>query len=144
MAFARRRTYNPKRKLAVEGTASLTARFDELSYGGNPGHKRNPGDFGLTPPSAPRPKKSLCDDAGISRRREALDLLRAGARAGLVSQRKSVAGSWPQNIWAVTDDNIPLEAQLENPELGVYHGYPMPPEDPFREQVLRYWKCRNE
>jgi len=43
---------------------------------------------------------------------------------------------FPQNIWAVTDTGIPLEAQLENNVQGAYHGYPMPESDPFRETVL--------
>ena len=71
-------------------------------------------------------------------------LLKAGACAGLISQQTGAGGHWPQNIWTVTDDGLALEAQLENPEQGVYHGYPMPTEDPFREHVLRYWRRRNE
>ena len=38
------------------------------TYEGSPYHKRNPGDFGLTPPAAPRPDKTLCDEAGITSR----------------------------------------------------------------------------
>jgi hypothetical protein len=44
----------------------------------------------------------------------------------------------------VTDDGIPLEGQLENPEKGVYHGYPMPEADPLRADVLRVWFERDE
>lgn len=36
----------------------------------------------------------------------------------------------------------PLEAQLENAEQGIYHGYPMPANDPFRNQVLNRWNRR--
>lgn len=61
-----------------------------------------------------------------------------GMKKGLVSDRKK--GIWPQNIWAVSDDDIPLEAQLENPEAGTYHGYPMPDSDPFAAKVLDHWK----
>jgi hypothetical protein len=39
----------------------------------------------------------------------------------------------------VTDDGIPLEAQLENPEQGVYHGYPLLDDDSFRDEVLKRW-----
>ena len=68
--------FNPKRKLLTPAQAQ--ARADELltlanraDYGGNPEHKKNPGDFGLTPPSDPRQGKSLCDVAKIFKRHEA-------------------------------------------------------------------------
>ncbi len=48
---------------------------------------------------------------------------------------------FPKNVWVVTEDGIPLEAQLENQETGVYHGYPMPLDDPFREKVLERWEA---
>ncbi len=108
---------------------------DTVAYGGNPEHKRDPGDFELTPPSKPRPDKSLCDGAQVFDRATATALLKKGVRMGLVSRRWT--GSYPQNVWSVTDDGEPLEAQLENREQGVYHGYPMPPNDPFREAVLQ-------
>ena len=94
-----------------------------------------PGDFGLDPPSSPRPGKTLCDVVQIHTRVVALALLRTGLRKGMFSVQER--GGWPQNVWAVTDDGEPLEAQLEGE--GVYHGYPMPQEDPFRENVLARW-----
>lgn len=48
-------------------------------------------------------------------------------------------GDFPQNIWAVTDESIVLEAQLENMEQGVYHGYPIEATDPFTETILTHW-----
>jgi hypothetical protein len=48
-------------------------------------------------------------------------------------------GVWPQNVWSVAPNGVPLEAQLENAGLGTYHGYPMPPEDPFAEEVINRW-----
>ncbi len=49
---------------------------------------------------------------------------------------------WPQNTWAVTDNGDPLEAMLENAGQGVYHGYPMPQDDPFRAEVPGRWNAR--
>lgn len=49
---------------------------------------------------------------------------------------------WPQNVWAVSEQGQPFEAQLENPTLGVYHGYPMPQDDDFRTIVIEEWKNR--
>ena len=37
--------------------------------------KRSPGDFGLEPPAAPRPDKTLCDEAGVTARATAQGLL---------------------------------------------------------------------
>ncbi|AYK24916.1 TPA: hypothetical protein L5D12_005646 [Pseudomonas aeruginosa] len=133
--------FNRKRRIADSGQWE-SRRLDELrtgvSYGGNPEHKMNPGDFGLEPPADPRQGKSLCDVARIFTRTEALELLQAGIEKGLVSDREN--GGWPKNIWSVTDAGIPMEAQLENPETGQYHGYPMPDSDPLASEVIARWK----
>ena len=134
----RRTRFNPKRRIREnpepEYLASLAAA---IIYGGNPEHKRNPGDFGLTPPSLPRADKTLCDSLQIFSRLEATRLLKAGVEKGLISE--SDRSGYPQNIWSVTEDGHPLEAQLDNAEQGSYHGYPMPETDPFREEVLARW-----
>lgn len=136
----KRRTFNPKRRLCPAEVAQrrlpeLLARAGRLRYSGNPEHKRNPGDFGLTPPSGPRPNKTLCDEVGVFRRAEAVSLLRAGLERSMFSEQER--NGWPQNIWAVTDSGAPVEAQLEGD--GVYHGYPMPEEDPMSEEILKIW-----
>ncbi len=134
-----RKKFNLKRRFA----ANLPEK-DELEklaamvrYGGNPEHKRNPGDFGLTPPSQPRADKSLCDGIQVFRREEALRLLRLGVKAGMVSPWDGTA--FPKNIWSMTKDGIPLEAQLENPGNGTYHGYPLETNDVFRQSVIDKW-----
>lgn len=136
-----RKSYNPKRALVANKPepAELAGLGKKVHYGGNPEHKRNPGDFGLTPPSAPRSDKTLCDLAGIRAKSEAQSALRSGVLRGLISAQKR--GEFPQNIWSVTADGIPLEAQLDNEEAGTYHGYPMPEADPFREVVLQAWNA---
>lgn len=116
----------------------VTALASRVRYGGNPEHKKNPGDFGLDPPTAPRAGKTLCDPTGILSREEAEGLLRRGVERGLVSVQRR--GEWPQNVWAATDLGDVLEAQLDNEVQGSYHGYPLPPDDPFREEVLRRWR----
>lgn len=134
----RRNSYNTKRQIrpSVSDQSTLEMR---VSYGGNPEHKRNPGDFGLTPPAAHcRSDKSLCDGVGILTRKAALKLLRAGIRQGLISAQER--NGWPQNVWAVTRNGEPLEAMLENAEQGCYHGYPMPQDDPFRVEILKRWQ----
>lgn len=139
-----RRSYNPKRALVANkpDQAELTAMASKVTYSGNPEHKSNPGDFALIPPSAPRADKTLCDQAGIRSKSEALKVLRGGVLDGLISDQRR--GRFPQNIWAVTSEGIPFEAQLDNQETGSYHGYPMPEADPFRDLVLRAWKANDQ
>ena len=138
----RRTSFNPKRRIRPrpKNQAERTLLQDlaqKVSYGGNPNHKRNPGDFGLSPPSQPRAGKSLCDEVGIFTRAEAVGLLQAGVQRGLISEQ--MRHTWPQNIWAVTVDGKAVEAMLENSETGTYHGYPMREEDPLESQVLNRW-----
>ena len=131
---------NPKRRLRVVEAAergALGAFAQGVRYGGNPGHKKNPGDFGLTPPSGARLGACLCDDANIASNAEALRYLQEGLRRGFVSERR--CGDWPQNVWAVSDAGWPLEAQLKNRGTGTYHGDPLCEADPLREEILRRW-----
>lgn len=87
---------------------------------------------------APRADKTLCDGARIMRRADAEALLRKGIERGLISEQQR--GRFPQNIWAVTEEDVPLEAQLDNVDQGNYRGYPMPDTDPLREEVLSRWR----
>jgi len=137
----RRRTFNPKRRLCLaevfqDRRRVVSSQIGKVRYSGNPEHKRNPRDFGLDPPSAPRPGKTLCDQVEIYGRAEALTLLRAGLLRGTFSMQER--DGWPQNVWAVTERGEPLEAQLEG--QGVYHGYPMAEADPFRAKILDRWE----
>ena len=71
----KRTGFNPKREIAAPdaiGAADLTALAEAATYGGNPEHKRMPGDYGLTPPASPRPRKTLCDAQGPFIKAEAL------------------------------------------------------------------------
>ena len=137
--------FNNKRKIK-KPTPNELQHYSELAkkvrYGGNPEHKMNPGDFGLTPPRDPRQGKSLCDTVKIFSRKIALERLKAGLQKGLVSER--CQGEWPQNIWSITDNGSALEAQLENSETGTYHGYPMPESDPLADEVIQQWKLTND
>jgi hypothetical protein len=139
----RRGAYNPKRRIlpAAQWTA---AQGDTLAsaatYRGNPEHKMRPGDYDLTPPRNPRPGKTLCDADRDFLKADALDLLRKGLARGMVSRQRR--NEWPQNVWAVSDTGEAFEAQLENQDTGVYHGYPMPIDDDFRSEVIEQWGIR--
>jgi hypothetical protein len=138
----KRRIGNPKRRL-YDGPPSPQRQkeLEEIAqraiYTGNSVHKRHPGDFGLTPPSAPRQDKTLCDGVGVFERAVAQTLLKKGICRGFTSVQER--NGWPQNVWAVTDDGFPVEAMLENQETGAYHGYPLPAEDPLFEVLLTRW-----
>jgi hypothetical protein len=139
----RQSKYNPKRKLKIYKECDFEKLKDlakNIKYGGNPEHKKNPGDFNLLPSSYPRPGKSLCDAVKIFKKNEAKTILIAGLKKGMISERQK--DGWPQNIWAVLKDEYPLEAQLENSINGTYHGYPLQKEDPFSDHILKEWKER--
>jgi hypothetical protein len=139
----RRIGYNPKRRIAPADLLDPAARAGlaaRVAYGGNPEHKRSPGDYGLTPPASPRPAKTLCDGERPILKPEAVALLRAGLTKGIMSGTPS--GGWPQNIWSVSERGEVFEAQLENAAQGIYHGYPMPADDDFRDIVLQQWTSR--
>jgi hypothetical protein len=136
--FIRKRRFASKLP-APKDLARLAA---SVRYGGKPDHKRIPGDFGLTPPSLPRDDKSLCDTIQVFRRVDALRLLRRGVERGLISPWDGTG--FPKNIWSMTEDGIPLEAQLENSGNGTYHGYPLETNDDFRERVIARWNQAHE
>jgi hypothetical protein len=135
----RKRKHNPKRGIGTTvGAHNLDLLSRRVVYVGSPFHKRNPGDFQLTPPSQPRPNKTLCDGVRIFQRDLAQVLLEKGIRFGLLSSQRR--GEFPQNIWAVSPSGVALEAQLDNAERGTYHGYPMLHGDPLAEEVVKRWK----
>lgn len=80
----------------------------------------------------------MCDAAKVFRRAQAEALLKNGLNRGTVSDRMD--GEWPKNVWSVTEGGFAMEAQLENPELGTYHGYPMPETDPLTQEILCRWR----
>ena len=134
-----RRHFNPKRRIVnlMPAEDVLNDLADRVRYTGSPYHKRSPGDFGLIPPSQPRPDRTLCDEAGIFRVADAQRWLQEGARRGLLSAVPQ--HGYPKHIWAVTDEGIVLEAKYNNAGSGHYHGYPLFEPDPFRQIVLNHW-----
>jgi len=138
--MATKRSHNPKRKIARLSVQSLNALKGTVRYFGSPYHKRNPGDYSLTPPADPRPDTFLCDavdSAKVLKRSHAQKLLEMGVSKGLVSVQ--MRNGFPQNIWSVSEDGAALEAQLDNEVQGTYHGYPLGPYDPFSQNVHQRW-----
>ena len=130
---------NPKRRVAPEGfceQSKLDGLVGRVRYSGNPAHKRNPGDFGLTPPSGHRRDKSLCDKTGIVSREEALGYLKEGLRRGVVCERWEQG--WPKRVWAVMNDGKTVLEAIRDGE-GSYHGYPLHGNDSVVNAVLQRW-----
>lgn len=128
--------FNFKRRICKPGDLpDLDALAQRVQYDGHPGHKRRSGNFGVG--AGPSGDRTLCDAVGIFDRDEALRLLQEGVMRGLISVQ--MRGDFPQNIWAVSDDGRPLEAQQGSPGMGVYHGYPMLPHDELWDQVIKLW-----
>ena len=138
-SVSRRRKFNSKRRLHKGlDKARANTIAQSIAYRGSPHHKRVPGDFGFTPPSSPRPGKTLCDGVGIFQVRVANRLLRKGAECGLVSN--DADQGFPRYIWVVTENGDVLEARCDNPKQGMYHGYPLEHNDPMSDMVIRRWK----
>jgi hypothetical protein len=136
----RRDEFNPKRRLKELASADqdhLAEIAKTVRYTGNAEHKRSPGDFGLTPPASPRRGKTLCDTIELFERSIAVNLLKMGLMRGLVDQRWAEE-TWPKLIWAVTENDEPVEAQHE--QGGAYHGYPLPSNDPMYDKILKAWR----
>ena len=147
IAMIPQRKHNPKRRIVdvapySEELVSLAAR---VRYIGSGHHKRFPGDYQLVPPLQPRRDADLCDlteEFRAINKRGAETLLKAGVSLGIVSGQ--IRGRFPQNVWALTETGGAFEAELDNQELGTYHGYPMGANDPFAQTVIQKWHDRKK
>lgn len=115
---------------------------EHAGYEGIAYHKRTPGDFGLTPPAAPRPDKTLCDEANVARRALADALLAQALDGGLVSDAEGAPG-FPKQMWVVDENGQVFEAMYGGSRTGLYHGYPIRRSDPFFDEVVRAWEKLN-
>lgn len=107
-------------------------------YEGSPHHKRNPGNFGLVPPAAPRLNKTLCDEARLLDKAAASELFARAIDRGLVSEATTADG-FPKQLWVVDDRGQVFEAMHGGSRPGCYHGYPIRREDPLFQEVSQRW-----
>jgi hypothetical protein len=112
------------------------------TYEGSPFHKRNPGDFGLTPPAAPRPDKTLCDEAAVFEKAAAKLLLAKAIAGGVVSDGVGSPG-FPKELWVVDDYGRVFEAIYGGSKVGAYHGYPVRENEPFFHELVQQWNERH-
>ncbi len=125
-----------KEALGEDARAHLRrhACYEGVSY-----YKRSPGDFDLTPPAAPRPDKTLCDEAGVTKRADADALLARAIEGGLASEHEA-AENFPKQLWVVDESGQPFEAMSGGSRPGAYHGYPIRRSDPFFDEVVKAWE----
>ena len=141
-ALQEKRRTQRKIRATLLSDGERTLMIASATYEGSPQHKRNPGDFGLTPPSSPRPQKTLCDEAGIFRRADATALFKSAIDAGLVSEQQTGEG-FPKQLWVVDDDGRVFELMYGGSRTGCYHGYPIRKSDPLFDQIRDAWSERN-
>jgi len=99
-------------------------------YEGSTYHKRYPSPWG--PPAALSDKTECPSSVHVD---EVLRVLPDAIAAGIAGNRcsRQMVNGWPKHVWGastfrttdLTDLNVTWEAQLSNPERGVYHAYPV-------------------
>jgi hypothetical protein len=136
-AQARKATRRVIRETRLTEEEKTTLRSRAV-YEGNPQHKRNPGDFGLTPPAAPRADKTLCDEAGIFKKARARELLMNAIERGVVSESDTTG--FPKQMWVVDEHDRVFEAMIGGTQQGYYHGYPIRKSDPLHARILSILK----
>lgn len=132
---SRRRTERRIRETPL--TPEELERLSGSAYEGSPYHKRNPGDFGLTPPAAPRRDATLCDEAGIFHKATANDLFALALSRPLVSD--TFEQGFPKHLWAVDAAGRVFEATYGGSRPGRYHGYPIRRDDPLHDKIRELW-----
>lgn len=123
--------------LSPEEKTSLRA---SAAYEGSPYHKKEPNNFGLTPPTFPRADATLCDEAGITDKQVGFALFARAIDGGLVSASTTPDG-FPKQMWVVAEDGRVFEAIYGGSRSGRYHGYPIRLRDPWYEEIKRAWKA---
>ena len=109
---------------------------------GSAHHKSKPADYGFTPPTSPRPNKSLCDRKRIVRKEEAKALFLQGLSRGMVS--RYAKNGFPKYVWAVDQYGEVYEAKVGSLDGQSYHGYALSA-DEERDQcrlVITEWTAR--
>ena len=140
--MAPRQSNNPKRRLIAANSVNaerLLVLANSVAYTGSALHKRSPGNYNFSPPTNPRPSKSLCDGKRALLREEAANLLRTGILNGFVSFFSD--NTFPKYVWCVDACGDVYEAKFDN--LG-YHGYRLEETDDFRLYIKEEWaqRCR--
>ena len=133
---------NPKRRIMPRDAvdlAVLTRLAAQARYLGSAHHKRSLADYDFSPPTNPRPDKSLCDGSRVVRRQEAGELLREGLMRGMIGGLG--ASGLPKYVWSVDSRERVYEAKIGRGRG--YHGYELGrDDDAMRQWVMEEWRAR--
>ena len=144
MSGRRREGNRPDRRIADRNfltDAEKMRLLGTVRYIGSGLHKLRPGDYGLSPPSNPRPSKSPCDELRPVLLAEAKLLLQRGIEKGMVSAYQP--GSLPKYIWSVDEQGEVYEAKTRPERESDYHGYRIGDDETLmRKYVMSEWKVR--
>lgn len=141
--MAKRQGNRPDRRIEARDAFSdsiLQNIAARMRYEGSGHHKLRPGDYHFSPPTSPRPSKSVCDDLRTVLLAEASQLFRTGIAKGMIS--KPGPDGLPKYVWAVDADGQAYEAKQGGTRPGDYHGYRLRNDDPQCRIVLDEWKNR--
>ena len=143
MTNRKRQGNNPKRRIASVGELSpeVLHQLSEARYVGSAHHKSKLADYHFSPPTNPRPDKSLCDGIRVIKKSEAAELFQNGISREMVSAY--VIGCLPKYVWAVDSDEEAYESVISKGTTK-YHGYRLEPDDPMRSLVIEEWNSRKE
>jgi len=114
---------------------------EQAQYEGSPLHKKEPNNFGLTPPASPRPDKTLCDEAGIFDKEIAIELFHQAIDVGLVSAKDKATG-FPAQMWVIDQNGRVFELIYGGSRTGRYHGYPIRRSNPLFDKISTAWAVR--
>ena len=135
---------NPKRRIVPWDELDpkdLGRLAREARYVGSAHHKSKPADYGFTPPTSPRPNKSLCDGRRTVRKEEAETLFLQGLSRGMVS--RYAKSGFPKYVWAVDLYGEVYEAKAGGDGKS-YHGYALSTdgERDLCRLVVTEWEAR--
>ena len=137
-ALARTASNDPRRLSTVPPPASDRAALAAIAdYEPYSKHKKRPDAYKLAAYQGPHEDPTYCDAHADFRPDDmprAKPLLLRGIEAGLFG--KTMKKGDPGLLWTVDDNGWIYEAQLTNPGYGVYHGYPVLPNEAIAKSVL--------
>ena len=143
MTNRKRQGNNPKRRIASLGELTLEVLncLSKARYVGSAHHKSKFADYHFSPPTNPRPDKSLCDGIRTIKKSEAVELFQNGISREMVS--KHLIDGLPKYIWAVDSDEEAYESVISKGTTE-YHGYQLEPDDTMRSLIIEEWNSRKE
>ena len=110
--------------LAAAGAVDRVQFVTDGDDGAVPYHKTRPLSGRRPVAPAPRPDKTICDSPSAGIYPNAIDLLMAGFRRGMVSRQ--IRRGWPRKVRAVESDEVRAQADAVHDERARAAGWRCP------------------